>query len=193
EGFLEVTRELPKGPLDVIIHSPGGTAEAAESIVTLLRARFDPIRFIVPIAAKSAATMLAMSGNVVSGDTVTELGPIDPQFRIARPDRVVLAPAHAIKMQFAKAEAEIKKDPAKLATWIPILNQYGPSLLVECDLQIALSQQLVSQWLEKYMFAGQSDAAKKAAEIAAFLGDWGQFGSHGRAIGIDELEKKGVV
>src|SRR4051794_29146166 len=124
EGFLEVTRDLPDGPLDVILHSPGGTAEATEAIVTLLRARFDPIRFVIPVAAKSAATMLAMAGNVIVGDTTTELGPIDPQFRIPRPDRVVYAPAHAIKMQFAKAEEEIKNDPQKLATWMPILTQY---------------------------------------------------------------------
>lgn len=192
EGFLEVTRDLPDGALDVIIHSPGGTAEAAEAVVDLLRARFDPVRFLIPIAAKSAATMLALSGNEIVGDTATELGPIDPQFRIVRPDRVVMAPAHAIKMQFKQAEDEIRQDASKLAVWMPILTQYGPSLLVECDQQIQLSKSLVEEWLARYMFAGEANAGAQADAIASWLADWTNFGSHGRAVGLDELEQKGV-
>jgi hypothetical protein len=193
EGFLEVTRDLPSGSLDVILHSPGGTAEAAETIVDLLRAKFDPVRFLIPIAAKSAATMLAMAGDEIVGDRTTELGPIDPQFRIVRPDRVVMAPAQAIKMQFEKAEEEIRRDATKLAAWMPILSQYGPSLLVECDQQIALSRRLVSEWLRQYMFAGDADADAKADGIASYLADWANFASHSRAVGLDKLEARGAV
>ena len=192
EGFLEVTRDLPDGPLDVILHSPGGTAEAAEAIVDLLRAKFDPIRFVVPIAAKSAATMLALSGNEIVGDVTTELGPIDPQFRIVRPDRVVMAPAMAIKMQFERAEKEIQADATKLAAWMPILSQYGPSLLVECDQQIALAKSLVAKWLSSYMFAGEDGADQRADDVAGYLADWSNFASHGRAVGLGELEDRGV-
>lgn len=42
EGFLEVTKDLPSGSIDILLHSAGGSAEAAESIVKLLRARFEP-------------------------------------------------------------------------------------------------------------------------------------------------------
>jgi hypothetical protein len=98
-----------------------------------------------------------------------------------------MAPAHAIKMQFEQAEDEIRKDPAKLAVWMPILNQFGPSLLVECDQQIDLSKSLVRDWLSKYMFAGDADAATKADNVADWLGDWKSFRSHGRPVGLDEL------
>ena len=64
-GFLEAISSIPDGPLDVLIHSPGGSPFATESIVQILRARFNPIRFVIPHTAKSAATMLALSGNEV--------------------------------------------------------------------------------------------------------------------------------
>jgi hypothetical protein len=190
EGFLEVTRRLPDGPLDVILHSPGGTAEATEAIVDMLRGRFAPIRFIVPIAAKSAATMLALSGDEIVGDRTTELGPIDPQFRLTRADSVVNAPARAILMQFSKANDEIQKDRTKLVSWMPILNQYGPSLLVQCEEQIKLSEELVRGWLTRFMFAGDPEGPAKAQKIASYLATWENFGSHSRPVGLDELEMR---
>jgi ClpP class serine protease len=50
DGFDEVTRNLPKdSEIDILLHSPGGSAEATESIVALLRARFSHIRFIIMV------------------------------------------------------------------------------------------------------------------------------------------------
>jgi len=43
------------------LHSPGGSIEAAEAIVTYLRSKFAHIRAIVPHSAMSAATMIAMA------------------------------------------------------------------------------------------------------------------------------------
>lgn len=193
EGFLEVTRDLPDGPLDVILHSPGGTAEGAETIVKLLRSRFDPVRFVVPIAAKSAATMLALSGNAVVGDVTSELGPIDPQFRMSRPDRgTFAAPALAIKKQFEMADQEISKDRLKLPLWVPLISQFGPSLLAECDQALDLSKLLVKEWLRAYMFGDDKDGAAKADAIANDLTNWDKYKSHGRAVFLGELEKLGA-
>jgi len=133
EGFVEVTKNIQGDKLDVILHSPGGTAEAAESIVAILRAKFSNIRFIIPSIAKSAATMLAMSGDCLVMDERSELGPTDPQMVVNRDGQIVIAPAHAIKEQFQTASREIVKDSKKLTPWLPILRQYGPSLLSECD------------------------------------------------------------
>ena len=78
-GFEECTHNITGTSLDVLLHSPGGLAEAAESIVQLLRARFSDVRFIVPSMAKSAATMLALSGNVLVMDEVPCVFPgLDP-------------------------------------------------------------------------------------------------------------------
>src|SRR5258707_1365494 len=56
QGFMEVMHGVPEGSLDLILHSPGGSAEAAESLVSYLRSKFSDIRIFVPHAAMSAAT-----------------------------------------------------------------------------------------------------------------------------------------
>ena len=81
-GFLQAISDIEPGRLDVLVHSPGGSPTATESIVNLLRSRFTSIRVIIPHTAKSAATMLALSGDEILLGDAAELGPIDPQLRI---------------------------------------------------------------------------------------------------------------
>jgi hypothetical protein len=190
DGFDEVTRNLPRGiSIDILLHSPGGSAEATESIVALLRDRFSHIRFIIPNVAKSAATMLAMSGEQLLMDERSELGPTDPQMIFTTQDgRIIVAPAQAIKDQFKAAQEEINADPNKLPSWVPILGWYGPSLLAQCDNHQTLAKELVSQWLERYMFADDVEAKQKAEEIAEYLADHNKFHSHDRRVGMADLQ-----
>ena len=81
-GFCSLTDNITADKIDILIHSPGGRAESVEEIVHILRNQFDHIRFIIPDAAKSAATMLALSGDSLLMDERSELGPIDPQVPI---------------------------------------------------------------------------------------------------------------
>ena len=146
QGFMEVLTDLdPAVGLDLVLHSPGGSAEAAESIVKYVRAHFTDVRVIVPHAAMSAATMLACSANKILMGTHSFLGPIDPQFIMQQEGggRIAVA-AHAILEQFALAKKECA-DPTLLPAWIPILRQYGPALLVQCQLAQDLSRTLVAE------------------------------------------------
>lgn len=105
DGIIEVTAQLPDGGADILLFSPGGLPDAAESIVHVLRSKFTHTRFIVPAVAKSAATMIALSGHALLMERNAELGPIDPQFHITRPDGAMIpAPAQAIIDQFEKAQ-----------------------------------------------------------------------------------------
>ena len=186
-GFLQALSDIQNGPLDVVLHSPGGSATATESIVNLLRSRFDPIRFIVPHTAKSAATMLALSGDEVLLGEVGELGPIDPQFRIQQDQRVVTVPAGAAIDQFSRIHKEISENPQALAGWLPIIRQYGPSFLQECHNQVSLSQELVANWLKSYMFKDEPDAETRATRVAEWLATHDNFKTHSRAVGRDQL------
>lgn len=115
DGFFEITNKLNEDAVDVILHSPGGLPDAAESLVAMLRNKFKHVRFIVPNIAKSAATMMAMSGNEVLMDANAELGPVDPQLVFRKGDNtVVQAPAQAIVDQFEEAQQLIGADPTKL-------------------------------------------------------------------------------
>lgn len=194
DGFIEVTHDVTDKAADVMLFSPGGLPDAADSIVQILRSRFDHIRFIIPSIAKSAATMISLSGHDLAMEHNAELGPIDPQFRIVRPDGTsVMSPAQAIIDQFEKAQDIIGKDPKKLAAWIPILQQYGPSLYQQCLNAIELSKRHVGEWLKTGMFESLKDGAEAASKkVVDYLGDHNQFKSHGARVGFSELRKQGL-
>ena len=65
QAFMEVSQGLEGDGLDLILHSPGGSPEAAEAIVSYLRSRFSHIRVIVPQLAMSAATMIACAADEI--------------------------------------------------------------------------------------------------------------------------------
>ena len=186
-GFMQALSDIPDGPLDVLVHSPGGSPSATESIVHLLRARFSPIRFLVPHTAKSAATMLALSGNEILIGDGGELGPIDPQLHIAQDQRLVVVPACAAIDQFRQIHTDVTKRPESIRGWLPILRQYGPSFLQECLNSIELSKRLAREWLETYMFHGEEEATTRADRVADWLADHNNFNSHSRPVWIEQL------
>lgn len=191
QGIMEVIHGL-KGPkLDFILHSPGGSIEAAEALVIYLRSKFEHIRVIVPQMAMSAATMIACAADVIVLGKHSFLGPIDPQIIIGTPLGPRMVPAQAILEQFEQAKNECQ-DPAKLGAWLPMLNQYGPDLLVQCENANRLSEELVRGWLETYMFKNDRNRKKKAKDIGKWLSKHGHFKSHSRHIPRDELERQGL-
>jgi hypothetical protein len=193
QGFMEVMHGLdPAKGLDLVLHSPGGSPEATESIVKYVRSKFTDVRVIVPHAAMSAATMLTCAANRVVLGKHSFLGPIDPQMILQTDAGVRAVAAHAIIEQFKLAQQECV-DPKKLPSWLPILRMYGPALIVQCQLATKLSKTLVSQWLEKYMFSGQPDAKKRAEDTAEKLADHGDFMSHGRFLARDEVKELDLV
>ena len=195
-AFAECTRNLQGPTIDVLVHSPGGLAEAAESIVKILRHKFSDVRFIVPNIAKSAATMLVLSGDSLVMDELSELGPTDPQFSIPRSDGTrTYAPAQAIIDQFDEASTQLKADPGLLPAWIPILPSYGPSLYQECKNAIKLSEILVREWLANYMFGGSSRrrALRASRRVARYFANHNNFYTHMRRVDIDKAIELGLV
>ena len=188
QGFMEVIHGASGKNLDLILHTPGGSAEATAAIVSYLRSKFDNIRVIIPHAAMSAGTMLACASDQIIMGKHSSIGPIDPQMQLQTPLGFRSVPAQAVLDQFEKAKKECE-DPKKLGSWLPILNQYGPTLLVESQDALDLSKKLVSEWLEIYMFKGQENAKDLSAEIAKQLADHKEFKSHGYHISLDQAKK----
>ena len=190
EGFIEAIQDIEGDVVDILLHSPGGLAEAADSLVDIIRGRFQHVRFIVPNMAKSAATMLALSGDQILMDVASELGPIDPQFNFRKGDgSLVTAPAQAIIDQFEAAQKQIAKDPTRLAPWLPILQQYGPSLYQQAQNAIELSKNLVKEWLVEYMLKKAPKKAFRAREVANYLSNHNNFKSHAKRIGMNDIRK----
>ncbi len=193
-GFSEVIENITGDNLDILIQSPGGYAESAEAIINLLRAKFTNIRFIVPDQAKSAATMMCCSADEILLNEKSELGPIDPQMQVPRNDGIpITAPSQAILDQFDKAKEDISKKPELLPVWLPILNLYGPSLLVMCEDAEKLARSLVEKWLLSYMFKDVAEKEVKVNKIVDYLSDYKSTHlSHARSIGISNLQDMGM-
>lgn len=193
QGLMEVVRDLKGNELDLIIHSPGGSPHAAEAFVSYLRKKFDDIRVIVPYAAMSAATMLACSANRIVMGKHSYIGPIDPQMIIPTQLGLLAVPAHAILQQFYFASDDAKEQPKKFAVWLPLLGQYTPGILIQCMNAIELSKELVSKWLQNYMFKTDKNRIKKSKHIADFLSDHDSFKTHSRHIDKDKAREIGLI
>jgi len=68
--------------LSLILQSSGGYADDAYKIANLIREFCDHLTIIVPLRAKSAATILSLAGNQILMSALSELGPCDPMIRV---------------------------------------------------------------------------------------------------------------
>ena len=192
QAFMEVSQGLEGDGLDLILHSPGGSPEAAEAIVSYLRSRFSHIRVLVPQLAMSAATMVACAADEIVLGKHSFLGPTDPQLLVQTALGVRAVPAQAILDQFDRAQRECA-DPAKLSAWLPMLNQYGPDLLVQCESALEMSRELVTTWLNVYMFRQLDDGSARAEAVSDWLADHKNFKSHSRHISRSDVEVQGLA
>jgi len=179
QGLMEVCKDLHGTGLDLLLHTPGGSPEATHRLVGYLQSKFTNIRVFVPLAAMSAGTMWALSADEIVMGKHSQLGPIDPQVWTGSR----FAPARAIIGQFEKAKREIADKPETLPAWFPMLQQYGPSLLEECENAEKLSVKLVSDWLAKGMLKTPAPGMPSAEEVATYFANHGEHLSH--ALGID--------
>jgi len=164
-------------------------------IVQLIRRRFESVHFFIPHTAKSAATVMALSGDKIFMDNRSELGPIDPQIRVPKlPGGSITVPAQTYLDGFRDVVEKLKKQGGSLpAAYLPILNQVDVATLELCRTSQEHAQRLAAEWLESYMFADRKDAAEVAGRIAHKLSDFGEFLSHGRPIGVDRAQEIGLL
>jgi hypothetical protein len=186
-AFMATIHNLPRQTgLDLILHTPGGSLAAAESIVDYLRRMFgNNIRAFVPQIAMSAGTMIACACKEIYMGKESNLGPIDPQFNGV--------PAYGVIEEFKQAIESIKKDPGSLPVWQTIIGKYHPTFLGECQNSIEWSKEVVEQWLISGMFHGKRGAKSKAKKIVAALSDHVSTRSHSRHIHVDDCTNMGLT
>jgi ATP-dependent protease ClpP protease subunit len=185
-GFMTAVHQLDRTVgLDLILHTPGGRIAATQSIVNYLHKMFKgDIRAIIPQIAMSGGTMMACSCHTVMMGTHSNLGPIDPQLRGL--------PAYGVIEEFKRAIKEIKKDPARVAIWQPILGKYYPTFISECENAIKWSNEFVLEQLQRTMFKGDADAKQKAIRIVKALTAYRLNKGHDRHLHYEECEKMGL-
>lgn len=175
--------------LTLILHTPGGVTNAAETIVQYLHSKFEDIEVIVPTFAMSAGTMISLSANRIIMGRQSQLGPIDPQMPVLGK----FVPARAIYDQFQLAKQEILANLQLAHAWAPILSSIGPALLEEASNALQYSERMVAEWLAERMLQGDIDKEAKSTAIASYFNDASKHKSHGRRIGRDEARAQGVI
>ena len=180
--------------LTLLLHTPGGQTNAAESFVAYLQSKFDDIEVIVPTLAMSAGTMISLSANRIIMGRQSQLGPIDPQIPLPSQGRFVSA--RAIVEQFEAAKKDIVPpdgDLQRAHAWAPVLQSLGPGLLQEAENALSYGESMVGRWLEERMFADEDGERVRATEAAKHFNDASTHKSHGRRIDRAEARDHGLV
>lgn len=189
-GLMTALNNLHGDSLDLIIHSPGGQAEATIQIVQYLRNKYRKIRAIIPQNAMSAATMLACACDEIIMGKHSAIGPIDPQILIPFQNGRMSMPAHSVLKDFNKAKIDVANNPQLANVWAPKLMQIPFGIFDFCEKSIEAAKSNVENWLNNYMF--KDDEVKKGHEIAEFLGNFDIHGSHGKPFNFEIAREKGL-
>ena len=196
--LLSSKKDLRK--VDIYIETPGGSGETAEEIVRFLHNNFDTVSFVVSGEAKSAGTIIVLSGNEILMTETGSLGPIDAQMKIGR--SVVSAYDYKEWVEEKRKEAENK---GNLNPFDAIMvAQITPGELGSVLHALKFAEELVIEWLINYKFKNWTVTEtrekpvtkelkkKRAEEIAGKLIDHSKWRLHGRSIKIDNLKEIGL-
>ncbi len=193
--FIEQLKKAdePRQRIGVVLNTPGGSAEAVEKLVEIIRHHYRDVYFIVPDFAMSAGAILCMSGDKIYMDYSSSLGPIDPQVYNGKEWVPALGYLDKVEQLLKKA-----KDGELTNAEYLILQSLDLALLSRYEQARELTLTLLKKWLVEYKFKDWSkhrtDPEKKgqcvtreekmerAEEIARILGDNKRWHSHGRMI-----------
>jgi hypothetical protein len=187
---------LKGAALDLILETPGGSAETAEQIVRILRGKYSSVAIIVPGAAMSAGTIMAMAADEILMDEASSLGPIDAQLQ----QQGKVFSADALLKGFDRIKEEVARTGILNKAYIPMLQAISPGELEAADNALSLAKELVRDWLAKYKFKDwtthsstgapvtEEEKKARAAEIAAKLCEHSRWRSHGRPLTIADLK-----
>lgn len=185
EDLLRSISDAEEGYL--MINCPGGDPNAAEKLLMMCRESFTKsFSVIVPDYAKSAATLVALGSDKIFMGYLAELGPVDPQLRIAPPPLPGgTIPARSFVDGLEIIRQKIKKDGDPFQMYLPMLSQIRPEVLAMCQRAIEDSQTTAEKWLKKYMLKNDPQQAKRVAE---WLSKGEKYKSHGKVINFDEAK-----
>lgn len=187
--------------LDVILETPGGSAEITEDIVSMIRNRFpEKVSFIIPGHAKSAGTIMVMSGDEILMSSDSALGPIDAQIFV----NGKMISAEACITGLLKIMSEVKETNKLNSAYIPILQGISPGEIQSWQNAQDFSYRLVSEWLCKWKFrywtthssngqpVSEEDKLARAQQIADELRNHSKWLTHGRSIRLSQLKEIGL-
>ena len=196
----DLLRDINSAKLDFYIETPGGSAEAAEEIVECLRNKFPHVSFVVSGEAKSAGTIMVLSGDEIIMTETGSLGPIDAQVKIGRSVISAFDYVEWINTKREEAQKAGRLNPFDAT----MIAQISPGELSGVYNALKYAEDLVVDWLVKYKFKSwtvtetrkipvtEELKKKRANEIVTELINHAKWRSHGRSIKVTDLESMGL-
>lgn len=191
--FLSNKKDMKN--VDVYIETPGGSGETAEEVVRFLHKNFDTVSFVVSGEAKSAGTIIVLSGDEILMTETGSLGPIDAQMKIGRSVISAYDYTEWVKDKRKEAEEQGRLNPFDAT----MVAQITPGELGNVFHALKFAEDLVVDWLVNYKFkkwtttetrkipVTEDMKIARAQEIAAGLTNHSKWRLHGRSIKIDDL------
>jgi hypothetical protein len=192
----DILHDCGNPDIDIYLETPGGSGEAAEEIAKFFHNKFNNVGFIVAGEAKSAGTILVLSGDQISMTDTGSLGPIDAQIAVGR--------SRVSAYDYLEWVKEVREETAKTNSIIPfnaiMVAQISPGELRGVENSLNFATGLVEEWLEKYKFKNWTvtetrklkvtNEMKKtrAKEVAQYLVNHSEWKSHARSLKIKDLE-----
>ena len=174
--FVDLLHNVPPNrDLDLLLHTSGGSVNAAEKLMGLMRKRVGTakLRIIVPDFAKSAGTLMVLGTDSVVMSDMSELGPIDPQIQIFG-----IWQSAQNYLDAYKAHAKtLRTDHSNLAAQI-MLHKLDPAILNLCEVATERARQAAESLLRHGMFRDGGNWSKTASELL----DTTRWLSHGQMI-----------
>ncbi|OWP56411.1 MAG: hypothetical protein B2I17_05980 [Thermoplasmatales archaeon B_DKE] len=177
--------------LDVVLNSSGGDIDAAYGLALILRKYCtQKLTFIIPRWAKSAATLLACSGDEIVMGITSELGPLDPQIYLPDP---ITGATEVFSPLSIKSTLDILKDLEKddqdqLCQLIT--EKINPYTLGEFLRSLDTAKEYQKKLLATRMFKNEKNGEEISTQIAEKMGSG--YTHHGYFIGEDEAKNIGL-
>lgn len=165
-GFRDQKSDIVvDAPVALLVHSPGGSAQAAYEIVRLFQRRTKEFVTVVPVWAKSAATLVAVGGREILMGMEAELGPLDVQ--VFDHEKDAWGSALNVVQSFERLNAYALTAYDQAMTLFGLRTRKKPLTLMPLALQYATS--IVGPMAEKIdtlEVAGKSRELKVAEDYA---------------------------
>jgi hypothetical protein len=196
--FAKLLSKIPseKDSVDILIVSNGGDPIVSWRIICMLREKFDKIGALLPWAAYSAATLVALGADEIVMHPFSNLGPVDPQLRTKRkiPGRPAGQDTETLSfsaediryfLDFVKSDIGISDQEQLQQSFELICKEVGsiPIGMAKRSTQLSLSMS------EKLLNLHIKDSSRAKAISEALSGS---FYHHGYAVGRKEAQKMGL-
>lgn len=188
--FINQINKIPRETksIDLLLVSNGGDPITSWRIVNILRSRFKKICVLVPYVAYSAATLLALGADEIIMHPYSNLGPVDPQIIVTRPNKGQMHfGSEDIRnyIEFVKNDFGIKDQEYLVNALNTLCNEVGTLPIGSAKRSNQLSISLGEKMLAMHM----TDCAKAHA-IATALNS--SYYHHGYAVGRKEAKDIGL-